>query len=593
MRRTPAILQWHTVRRILKTRWLLPTLGLWIVAAAIPPETIVNRFLPSEYDQYRPALVQGLWLLKCMLVVDGLLWIGLPLAGRLFGNSQTEPRATQPQAGDPTPRYGLDWLLLAAITTLALAVRLYHVGDGFGYDEIFVSTSVYQRNLPGLIARAETHRLFYALWAWTAYQVAGPSETAARLPALLFGVASVPALFLCVRGLVGRREGLLAAMLLAASTFHVWYSQEATSYTMALFFAILSTAGFYRCVSTDAAGPWLTWTITAFLTIFSHFFVGLMLLFGQALFGGWLVVRGAADAKAAARFLISAVYALAAFFTVTSITFFSYLDALSEAGGLEARGELGANLRFLGQWTAGTYAAPWWQVFYGTAAICGAVVVARRDPRLTLYLALPSLAILVMFVSGIMGFITPRYCILALIPSTVFVATAVVAVADVVAAAARGTPSRVLQMGAYAVALAVLLYGAGGSLREYFSHERYPFRPVADYLAANPTPDEQLLFGGYGFDKFRHYAPRFVPIGDYGRLRDAMDAKRPFWLVYYMPSYHANMPEDLRERLTPPRATLALHYQGFPDQLITQFEGYVWHVGQAAGEPRTAYRAAQ
>jgi len=195
--------------------------------------------------------------------------------------------------------------------------------------------------------------------------------------------------------------------------------------------------------------------------------------------------------------------------------------------------------------------------------------------------------VLVVFASGIMAFITPRYCILALIPATIFVATAVVAVVDAVTTRARGTMSTAVRATAYALALAPLAYGAGESLSAYFARERYSFRPVADYLAANAAPQENLVFGGYGYDKFRHYTPSLEWSPDYAGLREALDAGDSFWLVYHMPDYFAKMPPDVRMRLDK-NGEIVLHYEGFPDQLVTQHEGFVWHVGQSASEPRTA-----
>jgi uncharacterized membrane protein len=55
----------------------------------------------------------------------------------------------------------------------------------------------------------------------------GDSGAALRLPAALFGVASLGAVYALGREVVGRREGLLAALALAFSYQHVWFSQNA------------------------------------------------------------------------------------------------------------------------------------------------------------------------------------------------------------------------------------------------------------------------------------------------------------------------------------------------------------------------------
>src|SRR5205823_3032592 len=62
-----------------------------------------------------------------------------------------------------------------------------------------------------------------------------------RLPALFFGVASIWALFLLGRRLLGTREALLACGLMTLSYHHIWFSQNARGYSGLLCFSILAT----------------------------------------------------------------------------------------------------------------------------------------------------------------------------------------------------------------------------------------------------------------------------------------------------------------------------------------------------------------
>lgn len=64
------------------------------------------------------------------------------------------------------------------------------------------------------------------------------SDFAARLPAALFGIGSVLLLVLLTRRVCEWPFALLAGLLMALSPFHIYYSQEARPYSIALFFLL-------------------------------------------------------------------------------------------------------------------------------------------------------------------------------------------------------------------------------------------------------------------------------------------------------------------------------------------------------------------
>ena len=67
----------------------------------------------------------------------------------------------------------------------------------------------------------------------------GDGETALRAPSALLGVANVYVLYLLGSALWDRTTGLIAALLLTVSGFHVWYSTEARMYALLAFTATL------------------------------------------------------------------------------------------------------------------------------------------------------------------------------------------------------------------------------------------------------------------------------------------------------------------------------------------------------------------
>ena len=88
---------------------------------------------------------------------------------------------------------------------------------------------------------ADTHPPGYylAMFPWT--RLAGTSLSAIRLPSALLGIASIPLLFL-LGVFIGRPfAGAVAAMLLALSGFHVFWSQVARMYALSCFLGLSST----------------------------------------------------------------------------------------------------------------------------------------------------------------------------------------------------------------------------------------------------------------------------------------------------------------------------------------------------------------
>src|SRR5207248_2312948 len=72
--------------------------------------------------------------------------------------------------------------------------------------------------------------LYYA--TQLAARVAGHDEWSGRLPAALFGLAAIPLVFLAARALGGWAAGVAAAIVLAVSPLHVYYSREARPYAL-------------------------------------------------------------------------------------------------------------------------------------------------------------------------------------------------------------------------------------------------------------------------------------------------------------------------------------------------------------------------
>ncbi len=106
----------------------------------------------------------------------------------------------------------------------------------------------------------------------------GQSEAWLRLPSALFGIASIPLIFVVARKFMGPRPPWRAAALLTFSPTHVSYSQEARSYTLTILLVLLSTYCFRAAVDSGRRRDWGLWTAVGILAFYSHDFAALVLV---------------------------------------------------------------------------------------------------------------------------------------------------------------------------------------------------------------------------------------------------------------------------------------------------------------------------
>ncbi|HZP24631.1 MAG TPA: glycosyltransferase family 39 protein [Terriglobales bacterium] len=105
----------------------------------------------------------------------------------------------------------------------------------------------------------------------------GLSEAWLRLPSAFFGTVSIPLLYIVSRRCwMGTSEALAAAALLAFSPAHVYYSQEARSYALAIALVLLSTYFFLLAVERGDGRDWALWTVFAIAAFYTHYFTVLV-----------------------------------------------------------------------------------------------------------------------------------------------------------------------------------------------------------------------------------------------------------------------------------------------------------------------------
>lgn len=134
--------------------------------------------------------------------------------------------------------------------------------------------------------------------------VTGYDEGSVRLPFALVGMVTVPVMAACGRRLVGAWPAVVAAWLLAVNPWHVFWSQNARGYVLALLMAVVAVHRAYRWRETRSGRDLALLLCAVALATTSH---PTMLMLVVA-FMGYLVVRwGVSRAAGFSAALVAAV----------------------------------------------------------------------------------------------------------------------------------------------------------------------------------------------------------------------------------------------------------------------------------------------
>jgi mannosyltransferase len=165
---------------------------------------------------------------------------------------------------------------LAAILAAAGVLRFGTLGlQSYHHDEAWtvvnVLTGDFRHMLHQVKATESNPPLYYVLaWGWS--RLFGLGEVGLRSLSALFGLAVVPVGYLIGRQLSGRRAGLILAAFLAFNPMLIWYSQEARSYVLLIFFGALSFYFFLRVLDGGGELDLVLWTLSSALALCSHYF---------------------------------------------------------------------------------------------------------------------------------------------------------------------------------------------------------------------------------------------------------------------------------------------------------------------------------
>jgi mannosyltransferase len=179
---------------------------------------------------------------------------------------------------------------LAGLTGLGLAVRFAGLGvQSYHHDEVITVARVIPGGFTEMLRSvrdSESNPPLYYVVAWAWAKLFGNGEAGMRSLSALLGTATIPLAFLAAREALDRRAGLICAGIVALNPILIWYSQEARSYSMLVFFCAASLLFFLRARRSGSDSDLALWTLTSAGALGSHYFA----VFAVAIEAAWLLL---------------------------------------------------------------------------------------------------------------------------------------------------------------------------------------------------------------------------------------------------------------------------------------------------------------
>jgi len=113
-----------------------------------------------------------------------------------------------------------------------------------------------------------TYFIIMRIWA-----LLGDSELILRYFSVVSGTIAVAAIYLLGKQIDGRVLGLISALFLSISPFHIWYSQEARMYALTGTLVLLATYFFVRLLRKDHWIGWIGYVLMMVMAVYSHYLV--------------------------------------------------------------------------------------------------------------------------------------------------------------------------------------------------------------------------------------------------------------------------------------------------------------------------------
>lgn len=184
-----------------------------------------------------------------------------------------------------------EYYILGGILLLAFALRIWGLNAPLWHDEI---VSLDQHiGLPwGELMQSYEMNFHYLhnMQAKLFVSIFGESAWALRIPAMIFGVGTVGAIWWLAREVSDRWTALITALLIAISFHQIWFSQNARGYTELAFWSTLGMIFFLNGMRSPNWKIWGAYALCLFFAVATHL-TGAFFFVAQGLVWLTLAVR--------------------------------------------------------------------------------------------------------------------------------------------------------------------------------------------------------------------------------------------------------------------------------------------------------------
>lgn len=212
------------------------------------------------------------------------------------------PAATARRNFSAKPGSALFAAILVAAVLLGFGLRVYQLEAQSLWSDEGLSLYRSTLSLPEVLANTITidgidtrdaTPPFYFVLLWAFRAVAGDTVFAMRFAGAAVSTLAIPLIYALGSVSLGRRVGLIAAILMAISPFHVWQSQVLRNYGLLITLNLLSVYGLYRYLlgRRGRRRPvWLLlWLAASLLGVYTHYFALFIFAYGVLALALWFV----------------------------------------------------------------------------------------------------------------------------------------------------------------------------------------------------------------------------------------------------------------------------------------------------------------
>jgi len=170
------------------------------------------------------------------------------------------------------------YFILGLILVTGFLLRIYKLSSqSIWLDEAGSIYHSQQSFIHAVSFKDSTPALYYVLLHFW-IMLTGTSEFSVRLLSVFFGTASVFIIYLLGAHIFNRKVGIYSALLVAFSPLHIYFSQEARTYS--LFFALTLLSMYFYAKLNKAASKWIItgYLISTAFLIYAHLYALLIVL---------------------------------------------------------------------------------------------------------------------------------------------------------------------------------------------------------------------------------------------------------------------------------------------------------------------------